>query len=229
MVTDNNPVAHLQTARLGAVEQRWAAQLAHFDFTVKYRAGRENANADSLSRFPVDRMAPIEIRRVEATEDACQPVTDLPDVEEWRKSQGEDEELQQVWKYVESSSVPSTMERANMSLTVKQLLRQSVKLVIQDGVLYKRMIDPSTHELHLQIICPASRREEVWRRYHDVSAHAGVSRTLSRVRHNIFWPKMEEIVKGYHLGCVACGLQKGKNEKAPLNPILVSFPLEVVS
>lgn len=229
VVTDNNPVAHLQTARLGAVEQRWAAQLANFDFTVKYRAGHENANADSLSRFPVDRMAPMEVRRVEATEDDCEPVIDLPDVEEWRKSQGEDEELQQVWKYVESSSAPSTMERANMSLTVKQLLRHSVKLVIQDGVLYKKMIDPSTHELHLQIICPASRREEVWRRYHDASAHAGVSRTLSRVRLHFFWPKMEEIVKGYHLGCVACGLQKGKNEKAPLNPVLVSFPLEVVS
>lgn len=50
--TDNNPVAHLQTARLGAVEQRWVAQLASFDFEVKYRAGRENTNEDALSRFP---------------------------------------------------------------------------------------------------------------------------------------------------------------------------------
>lgn len=37
------------------------------------------------------------------------------------------------------------------------------KLVLQDGGLYKRMNDPSTHELHFQIICPAS-RWEVWRR-----------------------------------------------------------------
>lgn len=101
--------------------------------------------------------------------------------------------------------------------------------MIQDGVLYKRMIDLSTHKLHLHIICPASRREEVWKSYRNASAHAGVARTLSRVRYHFYWPKMEETVKGFHLGCVVCGLQKGKNDKAPLNPILVSFPLEVVS
>lgn len=36
-------------------------------------------------------------------------------------------------------------------------------------------------------------------------------------------------MKGFHLGCVNCGLQKGKKDKAPLNPIEVSFPLEVVA
>ncbi|KAL1255457.1 hypothetical protein QQF64_013518 [Cirrhinus molitorella] len=61
----NNPVAHLQTARLGAVEQRWVAQLASFDFSVKYRPGRENINADSLSRFPVDRVTPVESRQID--------------------------------------------------------------------------------------------------------------------------------------------------------------------
>lgn len=35
--TDNNPLSYLQTAKLGAVEQRWAAQLASFDFVIKYR------------------------------------------------------------------------------------------------------------------------------------------------------------------------------------------------
>ena len=32
--TDNNPVAHLQTAKLGATEQRWVAQLAPFDLEI---------------------------------------------------------------------------------------------------------------------------------------------------------------------------------------------------
>ncbi|KAK7109519.1 hypothetical protein V1264_013548 [Littorina saxatilis] len=50
--TDNNPLGH---AKLGAVEQRWAAELACFDFSVKYRSGKENANADALSRFPVEK------------------------------------------------------------------------------------------------------------------------------------------------------------------------------
>lgn len=52
VVTDNNPLVHLQTAKLWAVEQRWVAQLANFDYTIKHRPGKDNANADILSRFP---------------------------------------------------------------------------------------------------------------------------------------------------------------------------------
>ena len=48
--TDNNPLCHLTTAKLGAVEQRWVASLAPFNFDVIYRPGRANRNADGLSR-----------------------------------------------------------------------------------------------------------------------------------------------------------------------------------
>ncbi len=50
MITDNNPLYHLQTAKLGAIEQRWVAQLSVFSFEVKYRPGKINAAADALSR-----------------------------------------------------------------------------------------------------------------------------------------------------------------------------------
>lgn len=50
VLTDNNPLCHFKTAKLGAVEQRWVAQLSVFDFEVKYRPGSSNAAADALSR-----------------------------------------------------------------------------------------------------------------------------------------------------------------------------------
>lgn len=42
-VTDNNPLCYLKMAKLGAIEQRWVAQLSVFDFEVKYRPGCSNA------------------------------------------------------------------------------------------------------------------------------------------------------------------------------------------
>ncbi|CAJ0934562.1 unnamed protein product [Ranitomeya imitator] len=40
-----------QTAE-GALEQQWMARLFNYEFTIKYRAGHKNANADALSRMP---------------------------------------------------------------------------------------------------------------------------------------------------------------------------------
>ena len=48
--TDNNPLTHLDNAKLSAVEQRWVGELASFDFQIIYRPGRVNKNADALSR-----------------------------------------------------------------------------------------------------------------------------------------------------------------------------------
>ena len=49
--TDNNPFSYLQTsARLGATEMRWAAELALFQLNIKYRSGKANSNVDALSR-----------------------------------------------------------------------------------------------------------------------------------------------------------------------------------
>ena len=68
--TDNNPLSYLQTtAKLGATETRWAAELAQFTFTIKYRSGRSNKNADALSR----KVSHGEEPPVARLEDICLP------------------------------------------------------------------------------------------------------------------------------------------------------------
>ena len=49
--TDNNPLTNPQSkSKLKAVEQRWATELASFNFKIEYRAGKHNTNADALEQ-----------------------------------------------------------------------------------------------------------------------------------------------------------------------------------
>ena len=51
--TDNNPLTYVLTsAKLDATSQRWVADLASFTFSIVYRSGKQNADADALSRIP---------------------------------------------------------------------------------------------------------------------------------------------------------------------------------
>ena len=53
VITDNNPLTYFRSAKLGALEQRWASQLAQFDFDIQYRPGKISP-ADALSRMPLE-------------------------------------------------------------------------------------------------------------------------------------------------------------------------------
>ena len=51
--TDNNPLTYvLSTAKLDATGQRWIAALANYNFSLHYKSGKTNIEADALSRIP---------------------------------------------------------------------------------------------------------------------------------------------------------------------------------
>jgi transposase InsO family protein len=57
ILTDNNPLTYVNsTAKLDATGHRWIAALANFNITILYRPGRNNGDADALSRRPRDRV-----------------------------------------------------------------------------------------------------------------------------------------------------------------------------
>ena len=50
--TDNNPLTFVLTsAKLDACGQRWVAKLANYNFTIRYKCGQSNVEADALSRI----------------------------------------------------------------------------------------------------------------------------------------------------------------------------------
>lgn len=56
-VTDSNLLTYILTsAKLDATSYRWLADLSTFDFQLQYRAGKQNQDADGLSRRPHGRL-----------------------------------------------------------------------------------------------------------------------------------------------------------------------------
>ena len=61
--TDNNPLCHLQTSsKLSSTEMFWSTDLAQFDYNIKYRSGKSNANADALRRKEDQGTKPTEVQ-----------------------------------------------------------------------------------------------------------------------------------------------------------------------
>ncbi|KAK3522328.1 hypothetical protein QTP86_003678, partial [Hemibagrus guttatus] len=53
--TDNNPLTYvLSTAKLSATGHRWLAALSTYNFSLQYKPGKHNIDADVLSRYPCD-------------------------------------------------------------------------------------------------------------------------------------------------------------------------------
>lgn len=53
--TDNNPLTYVLTStKLNATGHRWVAELADYNFTIRYHPEKNNTDADILSCMPVD-------------------------------------------------------------------------------------------------------------------------------------------------------------------------------
>ena len=115
VLTDNNPLTYLLSkCKLKAVEQRWVSELANFNFSIKYRAGKQNTNADALSRLNKEEGGECDINEVEASLASSLSTTAVPE-------SVREELLQSAVYLAENSSVAVqqlTMDPPQLSSTI---------------------------------------------------------------------------------------------------------------
>lgn len=244
--TDNNPLSYLQSAKLGATEQRWAAQLADFDFTIKYRSGRSNRNADALSRQYVSGSKLVEhvlpgtsVPRgfqqgpgpgLSATQSL---VSALPfhSATDLRSLQEDDPFLKDVFVFWRRKAPPTSAERQHLSKPVMAILRQWDRLVEKDGVLLRRVFRPDGGEESLQLILPAVLKQETLNQLHQEHGHQGIERTTELVRQRCYWPGMSSDIKNWVQECGRCQVAKdsGHVPHSFMGHLLASRPNEIVA
>ena len=251
--TDNNPLTYvLTTAKLDATGHRWLAALSAFDFSISYKPGKANTDADALSRLPEPNSMPevslsnIDIQQLCLFVMERDPITVLCQVmatdassgdqssltgdysvpvKDVKQLQKDDRNISAVMEYLEAGTRPTSTQDFNRQLQL--LIREWPRLVIHDGVLYRqRQVEGKVLE---QLVLPRLCVPSVLKALHDDMAHLGRDRTLDLVRQRFYWPYMSADVSSHISACGRCLRRKvAHTDRAAMISIESSRPLELV-
>lgn len=243
--TDNNPLSHLNTAKLGATEQRWVAELAVFNYTVRYRPGRTNHNADALSRQQPSAVVEPDRPWTPMPEAVQQAVLEsqiqtaqfslsvLPErsMSDLVALQAADHSIKTVLSYQQQHRLPGRFERQSLQAEVLRLLRQWDRLVVRNGLLYRTYQRPDGGENVHQIVLPECLREEVFQQLHTFHGHQGAERTTELIRQRCYWPGMGQEIKRWCQNCERCSVSKNTQPqvRAPMGHLLASAPNQILA
>lgn len=228
--TDNNPLSYLQSAKLGAVEQRWASELAVFDFEIKYQPGPTNRNADALSRqlhpqeifssFPGLEVPPRvhegtmpQVALAEAA--TCRAISNFPTQPktDLMALQAADPVIGVFLQYWNRGKPPTKKEMADACKGVKKHVQQWARIKSRDGVLYRQIHAPGEGQVLLQLLLPQCLQAEVLKSLHYDHGHQGIDRTTNLVRQRCFWQFMGGDIERYCQQCNRCTLAKAVHPK----------------
>ena len=259
--TDNNPLTYVLTsAKLDACGQRWVAKLANYNFSIKYRCGVSNTEADALSRirWPEALSENVDIDNgcmdthvinailagavtksslIESVSCNAEIIPTELDKDtgklsgiNWLKEQRLDPNLGVIIRLIESGQLSKRKLQGKDSSEVKSFLRNKKSLKLVKDVLYRKSYsdNSSSKKTLWQLIVPKLFRERALLGCHDDVGHQGILRTLSLLRERFYWPGMQEEATQHVLKCSRCLRRKSPPQVAPLQPILVTQPLELV-
>ena len=256
--TDNNPLAYVLTsAKLDATGHRWLAALGAYSFSVKYRPGKNNGDADGLSRkperdgeidFPVESVrAVFQGRDISFEQPGCfsaiatlavtaAPVlrgfedsnSETDDSVDWLERQSADLVVSRVLELVREGRKPTQRECQRELPGVRAFMGEWPKLVRVDGVLHRTITNANGQERR-QLVLPSAERGTALKGLHDDMGHPGVDRTLELLRDRFYWPGMSGDVKERVNTCKRCLCRKATTViKAPLVNIRTTQPMELV-
>ena len=255
--TDNNPLTYiLTTAKLDATGQRWVASLANYDFSLHYRSGKQNIDADSLSRIDWNQGkiedCAIENEVVQAVVKGCtakglslaelyvspdglevNSMAATVDVEDfskakWKKEQEADPHFGALAKREVLSN--SNDEKADLSKrgVSSEYLKQMSMYRRRDGLLYRVVKSKGKEGKTWQFLLPEKYWELAIKSCHDDMGHLGRNRVLALLQDRFYWPKMQDCVEKHLKSCGRCLRFKTRQDRAPLKNICVTRPMELV-
>lgn len=256
--TDNNPLTYvLSSAKLNATMHRWVAELADFEFTIKYRPGRSNGDADGLSRMPLDMDQYMLTCSREVEPDVIATITQAVHTkfqkhEPWMCPVTISTACSQsdcVTSPIATIS-PQDLEKAQENdpvfgkvknyIVSKQWPQSKGRGQHDDLTVLKKekkklFIDNGLiyrkTAAGSQLLLPKIFHALVFKELHEEMGHLGAERTLTLIRERFFWPHMQRDVDHYVTKVCSCLKRKRPNKptRAPLTNIVTTYPFELVA
>ena len=254
LFTDNNSLTYVLTsAKLNATGLRWVTDLADYNFSIKYRPGKANIDADYFSRQPME-ISELQKKCTETldssslhavisnarnlSEGKVMPRNNisvlsleanrgLPAVKNdvLATKQQHDEIIGPVYKAVQAECRPKKNAWKLLPRDTKILLKSFNKLKITDDVLLRETTK------NVQIVLPKEFHSLVFKELHDEMAHLGSEKVLDLAKQRFYWPHMAKDIQYYIQKKCRCIVNKKPNrqDRAPLVPIKATYPFEIVS
>jgi hypothetical protein len=230
IITDHEPLKFLSTAdvpssRLARLQKR----LNIYNYTIEYRAGKLNGNADALSRMVDDDFE--EAEEIEAPQESIIINAIHLKRQLSNKDQREDANICWIIDLMRNQSKrPKETEFANKER--KSFYMQWDRLKIMNKILYREYRDQMDNVFY-QYVVPLKQREFILKNNHDAAmcGHMGCEKTTDRMTHKFYWYKMNNDIEKYCQECVICQKTKISNKynKTQLQPIFATRPGEIIT
>ena len=151
-------------------------------------------------------------------------------LDDWVQIQSQDPDIRLVIQGLKSNTLRNRRIKQSDSATLRHYLRIQPQLELCDGVLYRKSFTANhrSRGVKLQIILPKALIRRVMAGCHDQVGHQGRDRTISLVRERFYWDTLYKDTSNYVSKCSRCIRRKSKTQRAPLNPIFASQPMEIV-
>ena len=146
------------------------------------------------------------------------------------KEQRADPNLTVIIKLIESGQLQKRKQHGKDTPEVKSSLRIRKSLKLVKDILYRKTYtdNSSSKKIQWQLVVCKAYRSRALAGCHDDVGHQGRMRTLSLLRERFFWSGMQAEAMQHVLKCTRCLRRKTPSHVAPLQPIHVTQPLELV-
>ena len=144
--------------------------------------------------------------------------------DDWKIEQEQDPIIGPVLTIMQAKNVTSD----NISEDSQRLLCGRSRLLFRSGLLYRKVYDGQLQESKFQFVLPKTYWQQALEACHDNMGHLGIERTTSLLRDRFYWPSMTEDIEHHVKTCPRSLRFKAQPEKAELNPIIATRPLELV-